>query len=159
VYYGKEDVLTYEFLSEKEASIVFDNITKVTAAESVDVLAKPRKRLAKKILEEISLDKSSAELFEKFWNAYNKKVSRPETMRSWACMSKEEREASIPRAKLYRDGYKSDIKYMKNPTTWLNQRCWEDVVIPRNDSPIISKEEKEAKKPKYSKPKYIRDDR
>lgn len=138
--------------------MVFDNIEKITGTETVESLARVKKRVAKKLLEDLTLDPKSEELFKQFWNTYDKKMSRTEAVRSWGSMTREEQTAAIPRAKAYRDSCEGRIKFMKHPATWLNQRCWEDVIIPK-DSSIISREDKKAQQPKYNKPKYIKDDR
>jgi len=152
IYYSNDDVLKYKFNTSEEAQVVFDNISKVTGAEAVDVLAKPKKRTLRKIIEDIALDEEASELFDKFWASYNKKVSKPEAKRSWGALSYEEMDVAIVKAKAYRDSCSGRLKYMKNPTTWLNQRCWEDIIIPQDE------DNKPAKKT-YQKPKYITNDR
>lgn len=66
--------------------------------------------------------------FESFWNLYGKKISRPKCEKKWSKLSKKDRDAILA----YIPGYvKStpDIKYRKNPETFLNNRSWEDEII------------------------------
>lgn len=68
------------------------------------------------------------ELFENFWNMYGKKEDR------FKCFSKFLKLDSRAIDKIFEVLPKyiwstPDVKYRKNPLTWLNGRCWEDETI------------------------------
>ena len=68
--------------------------------------------------------------FKLFWNQYGKKVSRDKCFKLWKKLSNRDKTeifvvlpdyvASTP-----------EIKYRKNPETWLRNRGWEDQIIPQ----------------------------
>lgn len=65
--------------------------------------------------------------FEIFWDKYNKKTSKAETKKKFIIALKK---VSFEKLMLGLDKYIAnrgdDSKYWKNPTTWLNQECWDD---------------------------------
>lgn len=71
--------------------------------------------------------------FENFWLLYDKKVSKPICIKKWNKISKEDKELIFKNLPAY---IKStpDKKYRKNPETWLNQECWNDELIEKNES-------------------------
>jgi hypothetical protein len=71
--------------------------------------------------------------FAAFWTAYPKKVAKPEAMKAWIKAAPdaelaEQIMAGLARAKQSKDWTKDDGQYIPHPTTWLNQRRWEDEV-------------------------------
>lgn len=63
--------------------------------------------------------------FEWFWNLYDKKNDKKKCELKFNKLSFEQKE----KIKLVLPSYiesKNDIKYRKNPLTWLNGECWED---------------------------------
>ena len=75
--------------------------------------------------------------FNKFWDKYPKKVSKKRSLDIYTrIVTGEEIEQSLLKGL---DSYKekwriegTDIKYIPNPSTWLNQARWEDEVIMSN---------------------------
>lgn len=72
-------------------------------------------------------------LFDQFWAAYPRKVAKPEAMKAWLKLRPEADLlaailAGLARAKQSRDWLKDDGQYIPHPSTWLNQRRWEDEV-------------------------------
>lgn len=65
------------------------------------------------------------ENFDVFWEKYNKKVGRSTAEKSWGRMTNAERRMALLRVKDYVDST-PDVKYRKNPATWLNSKGWED---------------------------------
>ena len=77
----------------------------------------------------------SLEDFEKFWNKYNKKTDKLKTIKIWSKLSEKEKEHIFK----VLDKYISktpNIEYRKNPTTWLNGKCWNDEVLQKEKTEI-----------------------
>ncbi len=87
--------------------------------------------------------------FEKFWNAYGKKVDRVKCEKAWKKLNKQEIEKILETINRY-VGANPDIQYRKNPLTYLNGKCFNDELpglgrnqnnhLPLNDKPIINQE-------------------
>jgi hypothetical protein len=73
--------------------------------------------------------------FTEFWNAYGKKTGAKPAFSSWNRMTKKDRRAAMGRVPDY-VASTPDVRYRKNPSTWLNQRGWEDeMVAPQKPMP------------------------
>lgn len=70
--------------------------------------------------------------FEKFWDAYDKKVARPKCEKLWSKLSMAERVACLNYIPLYKQA-QPDKKYRKNPETFLRNKSWNDELIFRNN--------------------------
>ena len=68
------------------------------------------------------------EQFELFWNTYNKKVGRPICEKKWSKLSQADKEKIFDHLRKYIPST-PDQQYRKNPSTYLNQECWNDEVI------------------------------
>jgi hypothetical protein len=70
-------------------------------------------------------DFSVTSSFNLFWTEYKKMVARATAEKSWARLSKKEREACLAAVPAY---VKStpEKRWRLNPTTYLNQKRWED---------------------------------
>lgn len=87
--------------------------------------------------------------FEKFWNAYGKKVDRVKCEKAWNKLTKDEIEKINTTVEAYVKS-KPDVQYRKNPLTYLNGKCFNDELpglgrnqnnpLPLNDKPIINQE-------------------
>ncbi len=69
--------------------------------------------------------------FDMFWNLYDKKVDRIKCERKWENLKAQDKKA----IQNYLPGYvKStpDIQFRKNPSTFLNNRAWENEIIQRS---------------------------
>jgi hypothetical protein len=87
--------------------------------------------------------------FEKFWNAYGKKVDRVKCEKAWNKLTKDEIEKINTTVESYVKS-KPDVQYRKNPLTYLNGKCFNDElpglgrnqnnILPLNDKPIINQE-------------------
>jgi len=68
--------------------------------------------------------------FDEFWQAYPKKVAKPEALKAWAKLKPDaDTQASIQRAIAERsqgDTQWAEPRFIPNPATYLNQRRWED---------------------------------
>lgn len=67
-------------------------------------------------------------LFECFWNAYNKKTGKDKALKKWKSLSIDLMQSILDIIPTY---VKStpDVQYRKDPTTYLNGKCWEDEII------------------------------
>lgn len=79
-------------------------------------------------------------MFNKFWTEYPKKIGKEPAFRSWCKLSLEEKlmseiMAGLKKYKQTDQWQKENGKYIPHPTTWLNQKRWEDEII-INENPI-----------------------
>lgn len=66
--------------------------------------------------------------FDVFWSLYDKKVEKEKCIRLWAKMKPEEKKACMDAVPLYVESTPTK-KYRKNPSTYLNNKCWKDEII------------------------------
>jgi len=66
--------------------------------------------------------------FKEFWNIYDKKLDRSKCFGKWKKINTDLYDLIIDKAQEYVNST-PDIKYRKNPLTWLNGNCWEDEII------------------------------
>ena len=66
--------------------------------------------------------------FEHFWSLYPKQTGKGAAFASWKKHTKAEHELILDHLpqRLKTDSDWLEGKFIKNPATWLNQRCWED---------------------------------
>jgi len=86
--------------------------------------------------------------FEMFWGLYDKRVSLNKARTSFMQLTLEDMGKAIKGVKAYVDST-PDKAYRKFPSTWINQRCWEDEIITSDKKKIN----------RYVKPNYITDER
>lgn len=70
-------------------------------------------------------------VFDRFWSAYPIKKAKVTALKSWQKIKPAEYSAimdALDKQKRTEDWAKEDGKYIPQPTTWLNQRRWEDDV-------------------------------
>ena len=73
-------------------------------------------------------EKGEDKLFGEFWNLYNKKVDRFKSHAKWNKLKQQDKEQIM----LHLPNYiKStpDVKFRKNPVTYLNSKMWEDEAV------------------------------
>ena len=68
--------------------------------------------------------------FNEFWNVYNKKVSKPKAITAYnRALKKVDHQTIMDALKKQKKVWEGkDKAYIKHPTTWLNQECWEDEI-------------------------------
>jgi len=79
-------------------------------------------------------EKQKSDLFDTFWNLYGKKEDRKKSFTKWMNLKIETMETIIEVVPKYVK-QKPDIKYRKNPVTFLNNRSWEDEIIAEKEKP------------------------
>lgn len=105
---SKEQVSNNEVTSKSQPSNTTKNDNNVNKDKQIELLIYPS--------------------FDDFWNLYDKKTGRKKCESKWNKLSqktKEEIMAYIPKYKLSTP----DIKYRKNPETFLNSESWNDELI------------------------------
>lgn len=67
-------------------------------------------------------------LFDKFWVMYGKKVDKRKAQQKWKRLSQKDKHAALEYIPKY-VAATPDIQYRRNPTTFLNNRTWENEII------------------------------
>lgn len=97
-------------------------------------------RLGKVSIGKDRLDTYTEE-FENFWKEYPEKVGKGKAFDTWKKLSKSEIKTCIDAIKKQVDGNhfknKSGVDYIPHPTTWLNQKRWEDEIKKINKLEVI----------------------
>lgn len=86
------------------------------------------------------------ELFRAFWLIYPRKTQKPQALKAWEKLKPSEDLADLILetiiARLEAGEWSADRKqFIPHPATYLNQRRWEDEIIPRQDAPQKPKPE------------------
>lgn len=71
--------------------------------------------------------------FDYWWNLYDLKAGKEKCMQKWNKMTVKDREACIAATPAY-VAATPDKQYRKRPLTYLNQKAWNDEIIPRNNA-------------------------
>jgi hypothetical protein len=68
--------------------------------------------------------------FEEFWLVYPQKTGKGEAYKSWKRFNPDKQllEIILFAVDAYKQSKRVKDGFVKNPATWLNQRCWEDEV-------------------------------
>lgn len=72
--------------------------------------------------------------FDDFWDAYAKKIDRPKCERLWARIPQRDREAIMQHVPAYVHAT-PEVKYRRNPLTYLNGKNWNDDELTRQTQP------------------------
>jgi hypothetical protein len=91
----------------------------VTHSESVRNTPKVNKSKVKEI---------NTNDFDKFWDAYDKKIDSSKCKEKWAKLSDIDRESILATVEKYVKAH-PEVKYRKNPLTYLNGQCWKDDIV------------------------------
>lgn len=82
--------------------------------------------------------------FDEFWKIYKKKIEKAKCMEKWNKLKDSDRELIIKHIPIYEKSL-SDIKYLKNPMTYLNSKMWlddfEEVKVKKDNSLKIKETE------------------
>ena len=83
--------------------------------------------------------------FDRFWDLYDYKKSRDKAEKAWKTLNKEEKALALQHAPLY---VKStpDKQFRKHPTTYLNNKNFNDEIIERTISTKLTYAEREWEK-------------
>lgn len=67
-----------------------------------------------------------------WWDMYGKKIDRAKCFKKWQKMTDAERDACIEATPAY-VASTPDLQYRRHPATYLNNKSWENQIIPRNN--------------------------
>lgn len=87
--------------------------------------------------ENITINRTKAKIeildpkFEEWWLWYDYKVSKEKAKKSWNKLNENEKDLALQSVQAYVQST-PDKTYRKHPTTYLNQKCFNDEVINRN---------------------------
>ena len=98
--------------------------------KKLDTTKKETKKETKNVLPPIPPE---ANLFDRFWDAYPKKVAKPVAEKAFQKLNPSEKLwkriiSDVEARKTSRDWTKDGGQYIPNPSTYLNQRRWEDEI-------------------------------
>lgn len=85
-------------------------------------------KLSEDKLREVKLSEVSDSSFDVFWNLYDKKIDPKKCRLIWAKLTTSEREEILDHVPKY-VASTPDKQYRKHPTTYLNNRSWENEII------------------------------
>lgn len=71
-------------------------------------------------------------MFDFFWDTYDYKVGRPKAEKAWSRLTDDQRENVMEHLKVYIPST-PDKKFRKHPTTYLNNKSWEDEINENTD--------------------------
>ena len=72
-------------------------------------------------------------LFDVWWGLYDKKIDRCKCERKWNKLTLAEKEACIAATPAY-VASTPDLQFRRHPATYLNNKSWENQIIPRNNA-------------------------
>lgn len=83
--------------------------------------------------------------FSEWWDMYGKKIDRAKCFKKWQKMTDAERRACIAATPAY-VASTPDLQYRRHPATYLNNKSWENQIIPRNNGT-----DKQAQQQRFAK--------
>ena len=80
-----------------------------------------------------------------WWDMYGKKIDRAKCFKKWQKMTDAERDACIAATPAY-VASTPDLQFRRHPATYLNNKSWENQIIPRNNGT-----DKQAQQQRFAK--------
>ena len=71
-------------------------------------------------------------LFDTWWNLYSKKIDRAKCEKKWNKLTLAEKQACIAATPAY-VASTPELQFRRHPATYLNNKSWENQIIPRNN--------------------------
>lgn len=106
----------------------------------------------------ISSEKSDCDSFDRFWDMYDKKTSKPKCQSKWKRLKQSEKDAIFEHLPKYIEAT-PDKQYRKMPITYLNNRTWEDEYLPSTNTPTNhTKRHEQAPSASYRPPLEVDQD-
>lgn len=116
-------------LIKNEKNVIENRIIKLVNKDISKNINIPKQKRLDPISENADNNNKSinnkTDIFNKFWDAYGKKVGLQACKNKFMKLDIDVCEKCVEAAKKY-VSTTPDIKYRKNPLTWLNQGCWDD---------------------------------
>jgi len=126
---------------QKELPINSNSYTTVLPAlydRNTEEIRGEKKRRDKRRKDNKKGERRQASDFEEFWILYDKKVGdKVKLEKKWSSLSKQEKEAAMHYIPKYKES-QPDKKFRKNPETFLNNKSWNDEIIPAMTTEISS---------------------
>jgi len=76
--------------------------------------------------------------FDIFWNNYDKKVDSSKCFKAWVKLVSECQRKFVQEQALKYAQSTPDVKYRKNPLTWLNGQCWNDEELANKPKKVMA---------------------
>jgi hypothetical protein len=134
-YNGSESPKVFECICNEIQQVKDDKLIEyVYSMDRVSILKRNKnKNKNKNKKEEQEQAKEINIAFDIFWDLYDKKIEKDACKAKWIKLTDTEREAIIQYIPNYTLA-QPQKKYRKNPETFLNNRSWEDEIIPTEES-------------------------
>ena len=107
---------------EDNKQLECNNVTKQLQDVTTSYTEKEKE---KELEKELDKEKEINIPFDEFWKLYKKKIEKAKCIKKWNKLKNTDRELIIKHIPVYEKSL-SDIKYLKNPTTYLNGKMWLD---------------------------------
>lgn len=107
------------------------NENQTKPSETKENQPEPTKTQKEKKIKEIERNEIKDNLFNRFWDAYPRKVAKPDARKKFEKIDPDEAMLqamlkAIERSRNSEQWIKDGGQYIPHPSTWLNQRRWED---------------------------------
>lgn len=112
---------------------------KQTSKENDTQLVKKSIHTKETITKENIQKKETEELFNEFWEKYPKKVGKIKAIKKYQTKKHDEIMKGLEAYLVYWKKQKTELQYIPNPETWLNQERWKDELIEIRPSSIIKR--------------------
>lgn len=103
------------------------SVPQVKGASDTSLNQNKKKSKNKEYKNTLMRDDNSRMLFDAFWDAYDHKIDRHRCVKLWDKLTDAERSAVIEHVPRY-VASTPDVKYRRHPSTYLNQRSWENAI-------------------------------
>lgn len=139
----------YAHLENEQVYSHEDDIQKESDNHSSNTIKQETKNKAIK-KQNKELNELQEKQFDKFWQAYPKKVSKKQAQKSWKKINPslelfEKILKALEMVKHTEQWKKDNGKYVSYPATWLNQERWTDEINMMQDNKMAIKEEQKTK--------------
>lgn len=123
-----------------------DNNVKIESLNNVEILEVKETQLKPILktsneLKTIKGNTEREEQFNKFWELYNKKVDKKKTLSKFLKLKDSDVKKIAETIKNY-ISINNDVKYRKNPLTYLNSEAWNDEIVLNNNANNFNSSEK-----------------
>lgn len=71
--------------------------------------------------------------FSEFWDLYQKKVGKEKAEKAYSKVKENDRDTIKEKLPQYVQAT-PDVQYRKDPTTWLNGKCWNDEIVKKGET-------------------------
>ena len=119
----------YEFITESSVSTHGALTTSIIEVNRIEDSIKEKNIKEKK--ESMNLSNQTDELFDSFYDMYPRKVSKKATTKAFNRLNKKDKQTAIDILPKHIKCWKeknTEMDFIPHPSTWLNQRKWEDVL-------------------------------